>query len=167
MWRKSHARDSPVAVKSLYDLSVEDQHSCASPKFYRAVKSTASSNFLKPDSAITAYHVPAHLTLLRSHRSPSVPSTKSAAGEPRPQTTSVGVEKKEPPTQADKIRSVLLDRSQSTLVGVEKFPAVGQTRNRRGVASSSVSHLWATAIESRRGRKKADLGRAPADHIKV
>jgi|GEM_PF-5089087 len=69
------------------------------------------------------------------------------------------------PAQADKMRSVLLDRSQSILVGVEEFPAVAETRNRRGVASSCVSHLLATEIRSRRGRKKADLGRAPADNI--
>jgi hypothetical protein len=68
------------------------------------------------------------------HPSPPVASTKSAARKPRPQTTSLGVEKKEPPTQADKMRSVLLDRSQSILVGVEEFPAVGETRNRRAVA---------------------------------
>jgi len=79
---------------------------CSSPKFCRAVKSTASNNFLKPNSAITAPHVPRHLSLLRSHPSPPAPSTKSAARKPRPQTTSPGVEKKEPPTHADKMRSV-------------------------------------------------------------
>src|SRR5262249_29997067 len=62
-------------------------------------------------------------------------------------------------------RSVLLDRSQSILVGVEEFPAVGETRNRRGVASSSISHLLATEIQSRSGWKKADFDRAPANNV--
>src|SRR5215469_9720032 len=75
------------------------------------------------------------------------------------------LKRKNPPTQADKMRSVLLDRSQSILVGVEEFPAVSETRNRRGVASSSVSHLLATEMQSTPGRKKAHLGRAPADNI--
>src|SRR5215469_2167078 len=102
---------------------------CSSPKFCRAVKSTASNNFLKPNSAITAPHVPRHLTLFPSHPSPPAPSTQSAAGKPRPQTTSLGVEKKAPPPKLTR-RSALLGRSQSILVGVEEFPAVGEIRNR-------------------------------------
>ena len=69
--------------------------SSCSRKILRPVKSTASNNFLKPDSALTAPHVP-HLNLLRSYRSPPASPTNSAAGKPRPQTTNPGLEKNHP-----------------------------------------------------------------------
>jgi hypothetical protein len=46
------------------------------------------------------------------------------------------------------MRSVLLDRSQSILVGVEEFPAVGETRNHRGLGSSIQPQTLSTAQEA-------------------
>jgi hypothetical protein len=73
------------------------------------------------DSAITARHVPLRLPLLRNLYSAVPPSTKSIAGKPRPQATSLGVEEKVLATQADKMGSMLLDRSHSSVVGMEEF----------------------------------------------
>jgi hypothetical protein len=57
------------------------------------------------------------------------------------------LKRKNPATQTDKIGSLLLDRSQSIMVGVEEFPPADETRNGREVAPSRISHLLAIAIQ--------------------
>src|ERR1700731_2817880 len=86
-------------------------------------------------------HDALHPALARSHRSPFSRSKNIAAGEPGSQTTGLGAEAKESATQADQIGPLLLDRSQSSMVGLEKFAPPGETRNGCGVASSRVSSL--------------------------